>query len=101
MRKLHYFTSSPSAKLNQNISQKWWRRQDVSNGDDDMFRTISSRSFLKTVFYRFGYDELNAKNRVVLSLTQIVQFEFRHLTKMVEAPGNDSNKNGYLSNGLS
>jgi hypothetical protein len=64
-----------------------------------MFFTILSRSFLKTVFYRFGYDELNAKNRVVLSLTQIEQFEFRHLTKMVEVPGNDFNKN--LSNGLS
>jgi hypothetical protein len=101
MRKLDYFISSTSAKLYQNISQKWWRRQDVSNGDDDTFLTISARLFLKTVFYRFGYDELNAKNRVVLSLTQIEQFEFRHLTKMVEAPGNDFNKNGYLSNGLS
>jgi hypothetical protein len=101
MRKLHYFISSTSAKLYQNISQKWWRRQDVSNGDDDMFLTISARLFLKTVFYRFGYDELNAKNRVVLSLTQIEQFEFRHLTKMVEAPGNDFNKNSYLSYGLS
>jgi hypothetical protein len=86
MRKLHHFISSTSAKLYQSISQKWWRRQDVSNGNVDMFLTILSILFLKTVFYRFGYDE---------------QFEFRHLTKMVEAPGNDFNKNGYLSNGLS
>jgi hypothetical protein len=101
MRKLHYFTSSTSAKLYQNISKKWWRRHDVFNRDDDMFRTISSKLFLKTVFRRFGYDELNAENRVVLSLPHIEQFEFRHLTKMVEAPGNDFNKNTYLSYGLS
>jgi hypothetical protein len=101
MRKLHHFISSTSAKLYQSISQKWWRRQDVSNGNVDMFLTILSILFLKTVFYRFGYDELNAKNRVVLSLTQIEQFEFRHFTKMVEAPGNDFNKNSYLSYDLS
>jgi hypothetical protein len=49
--------------------------------------TFSTISDLKTAFYRFDYDERNAKNLIIVTLAAAEKTANLYFTKMVDAPG--------------
>jgi hypothetical protein len=64
--------------------------------NNDISLTVGDKSNIKTGFCRSNYDDSDAVNRMVLSLTFVEKIAFIWLANMVEAPGTWFSKQYFL-----